>query len=204
MPLGKLKFQPSVEYTDLQMMALVEKFIAKDNVCISNSEDFAYHGGNPESYYFIEVRPGLNETRWLFMYHDKTNDRLYIFDPEGLPLDKVNTHWFHPAALVGTSLHFCHSWFVYSKHKSDVENFNTSVICLEIADYVSKGFLNAGSIETIDDKKLSGHRGWRNKKTIHFNLMDIDDAEEEMHLLFNHLESYPEVNRTKRHWDRSE
>ena len=161
-----------LEYTTIQLTELIKRFLPSSSFKVLNIYEM---GGvfNPakmaEDYFFIQLNPALDEFKWIFAYHSRRESRLYFFDPEGLPLEKVKRSWF-PIELKDISIHFCHSWFVYSRYAKTSEHQKTGVICVEVAKMISQGLTLESNLIFKTEFLLAEQWGSVGREVVHFNL----------------------------------
>lgn len=134
-----------IEYTPAQMSALLAQYLPESSYkIIASLDDPIYLAEDPAEYYFMELNPELNAYAWIFMYFNRQTNTLCFFDPEGLLLSKIKYNQFNFSGLINPSIQLCHSWFIYSKYKEDIQYQKTGAICIELAKNIFQGLIIEG------------------------------------------------------------
>lgn len=178
------------EKTLEQMTSLVSEFLSSSSFQIATAMDLSFFKDlltKSARYFFVQITPELDEHYWIFIYHDARAKKLYIFDPQGLPLTKFSPAWLSTAALGATEICICHSWFVYATHPKAPEYQQTGTICIELARVIATG-LNISASEfpfpAKDDWTTMGG------KISHFNLI-LPSSAPDLKALGTLFVSYP-------------
>ena len=157
----------SKEYTDATLKELLTPHL-KRAFEVHNDSDFKIKLTKQDRYFFIKVNPMLDQVFWIFIYHNPHTKKLYLFDPQGLPLERFLPSWL--PELRTTEICICHSWFVYPTYPNDPEHEQTGLICVELAKSLAQGLQI--ETETIEDN-IATPDSWSaiGTKISHFNLV---------------------------------
>lgn len=184
-----------VEYTPTEMRTLLQQYLPEGSFKILANSDNSlptFLADDPAQYYFMEIIPELDEFSWILMFFNKQTNTLYFFDPEGLLLDKINHHKFNLSGLKDPCIQLCHSWFVFSRHRDDIQYQKTGAICVELAKLINEGLvINSQFIPAFSDRSIPWLRG---KSIVHMNLQ-LPSASSSLSTLLVH---YPEKHPTCR------
>lgn len=181
-----------VEYTPTQMRTLLQQYLPEGSFKILANSDNSiptFLADDPAQYYFMEIIPELDEFSWILMFFNKQTNTLYFFDPEGLLLDKINHHKFNFSGLKDPCIQLCHSWFVFSRHREDIQYQKTGAICVELAKSINEGLvINSQFIPALSDRSIP----WlRSKSIVHMNLQLPFPSSSLSTLLVHYPEKHP-------------